>query len=232
MTPSAPAVLTAAAVVLLAACSSDRADRTPATQADSQPPSASAGQTASGDSTFVARLSPLNDSVTGTSPAGEVRFTFSGDSLTIATEATGLPRDITHWQHFHGFTDGKDAACPTASADKNGDGIVDLIETEATSGTTMVPFIDNPVSMDVAHGTYPKASADGALHYSETVSTSALQAAFGKAFKGQQLDLAKRVVFLHGVPEDTKLAKSVASLGPIPAHVTIPIACGAVERAP
>lgn len=230
MTYAAPAVLAAAALAGLAACSGERADRAPGAQADSQPPAATAEQPARGDSTFVARLAPLNDTVTGTAAAGEVRFTFAGDSLTISTEATGLPKDVTHWQHFHGFKDGKDATCPGASADKNRDGIVDLIETEPTSGTTMVPFIDDPVSMDVAHGTYPKAAADGAMHYSRTVSASALQAAFGKAFAGQKLDLDKRVVFIHGVPESTKLPKSVASLGPLPANVTIPIACGKIER--
>ena len=132
---------------------------------------------------------------------------------------------------FHGFKDNQDASCPTQAADANGDGIIDLIETEPTSGTTMVPFDENPAGMDVAHGTYPKASADGMYEYREVVSLVALDAAFGKAFDGKQLDLDRRVVFIHGVPSATKLAASVASLGPIPAQVTLPIACGKIERA-
>jgi hypothetical protein len=63
------------------------------------------------------------------------------------------------------------------------------------------------------------------------VSLSALQAAFGKAFDGQKLDLDRRVVFLHGVPATSRLKASVASLGPIPAQVTLPIACGEITRA-
>jgi hypothetical protein len=230
MSYAAPVVLAAAALAGLAACSGEHADRTPATQADSQPPSATAGASASGDSSFVVRLSPLNDCVSGCCGGGVVGVWLGGVWVWFATQATGLPKDITHWQHFHGFKDGKNATCPTATADKNGDGIVDLIETEPTSGTTMVPFIEDPVSMDVAKGTYPKASADGALDYRKTVSASALEAAFGKAFPGQKLELDKRVVFIHGVPESTKLPKSVASLGPLPANVTIPIACGKIER--
>lgn len=179
---------------------------------------------------YVADLAPLNTTVTGKAAAGKVTFTVKGDSLTIATDATGLAKGITHWQHFHGFKDGQDAACPAKSADANGDGIIDLIDTGPAAGTTMVPFIDDPVSMDVAHGTYPTASAGGALHYRKTVSLSALQEAFAKAFEGQKLDLDKRVVFLHGVPSDTRLAASVASLGPIPAQVTLPIACGRITR--
>ncbi|HMN56213.1 MAG TPA: hypothetical protein PKE15_03120, partial [Ottowia sp.] len=67
-------------------------------------------------------------------------------------------------------------------------------------------------------------------HYHETVSLPALEQAFAKAFPGQQLDLNKRVVFIHGVPAGTALPASVQSLGPIPAQVTLPIACGQIER--
>lgn len=45
------------------------------------------------------------------------------------------------------------------------------------------------------------------------------------------LDLDHRVVFIHGVLPITQLPASVASLGPIPAHTTLPIACGRIERA-
>jgi hypothetical protein len=214
-----PALLAAAAVSGLAGCSPDRGEHAAADPAQTPAPTV-----------YVAHLSAMNTSVTGTPAAGEVTFTITGDSLTIATDASGLPKDITHWQHFHGFKDGRDAACPATTADANGDGIVDLIETEPVSGTTMVPFNDDPVAMDIPKDTYPKASGTGALQYRETVSLSGLQTAFGKAFEGQQLDLDKRVVFLHGIPSDTKLAASVASLGPIPAQVTLPIACGEITR--
>ena len=220
----APALRAAAAIGAaaagLTACSPDQGKQA-ATADQAQTPA---------PTVYVAHLTAMNTSVTGTPAAGEVTFTITGDSLTIATDATGLPKDITHWQHFHGFKDGRDAACPAKTADANGDGIVDLIETEPAAGTTMVPFNDDPVAMDIPKDTYPKASDTGALQYRETVSLSALQAAFGKAFEGQQLDLDKRVVFLHGVPSDTKLASSVASLGPIPAQVTLPIACGEITR--
>lgn len=189
-----------------------------------------AGPDGQGDGVYVAHLSALNAAATGTSATGEARLTVKGDSLTIAVNASGLPKDITHWQHFHGFADGRQAVCPTKSADVNGDGIIDVVETGAAAGTTMVPFTGDPVSMDVPHGTYPKASARGVLQYQETVSLPALQAAFAKAFHGQKLDLDRRVVFIHGIPDGGKLPASVASLGPIPAQVTLPIACGRITR--
>jgi len=178
---------------------------------------------------FTAQLQPMNTGVTKTSTAGVAHFTVNGDKLSIEVKVHGAPPDTEHWQHFHGFTTGMAASCPGIDADANGDGIVDLIETEKTSGTTMVPFDNAPAAMDVAHGTYPRADAEGNYTYRQTVSLKALDAAFAKGFPGQTLDLAKRVVFIHGVPSATKLPATVASLGPIPAQVTLPIACGRIE---
>jgi hypothetical protein len=198
------------------------------------PAAASAQNTAphnKSSAVYVAHLSALNTTVTGRRATGDVRLTIKGDSVTIAVNASGLPKDITHWQHFHGFTDGRQSSCPARSADANGDGIIDVTETTPMAGTTMVPFSSDPVSMDVPHGTYPEASATGTLRYRAMVSLSALKEAFGKAFPGQQLDLDRRVVFIHGVPAATKLPATVASLGTIPAQVTLPIACGKIVRA-
>jgi hypothetical protein len=196
-------------------------------------PSAGAQASRSGShesTTYVAHLHPLNTDAAGTQTTGEARFTINGDSLTISVDAQHVPPDMEHLQHFHGFTNGRNATCPTKAADKNHDGVIDLSETEPTSGTTMVPFTDDPVSMQVVTDKYPRASADGSYHYEKTVSLSALESAFAKQFKGQKLDLTHRVVFVHGVPSTTKLPASAKSLGTIPVQVTLPIACGKIER--
>lgn len=136
-----------------------------------------------------------------------------------------------HLQHFHGFATGdRFSRCPTARDDKNGDGIIDIVETEPVAGTTMVPFHSDPVSMAIVNDTYPRAGADGSYSYDETVSLEALKTAFIKTFPGQQLDFDRRVVFLHGVPTATKLPATVGSLDHIPAQVTLPIACGEIKR--
>ena len=190
----------------------------PATKADSQP------------TIYAAQLHPMNANVTGVETAGEARFSIDGDTLTITINAEKLPPNTMHLQHFHGFKDNRDATCPTEAADVNHDGIVDLIETEPTSGTTMVPFHDDPISMEIVRDTYPKAGADGTFQYEQTVSLKDLEAAFAKAFGGTELDLDRRVVFIHGTLESTELPASVASLGTIPAQITLPIACGEIKR--
>lgn len=173
----------------------------------------------------------MNTGVTRGETTGEARFTVDGDKLTIRIKVRGALPNAEHWQHFHGFKDRQPATCAGTDADANHDGIVDVIETGKASGTTMVPFDTSPAAMDVAHGTYPKADAEGNYTYRETVSLKALDAAFAKQFPGQKLDLAKRVVYIHGVPSGTHLPDTVQSLGPIPAQVTLPIACGKIERA-
>jgi hypothetical protein len=192
---------------------------TPATKADSK-----------SRVVYVAPLHALNTQVTGVKSTGEARFSITDDTLTITVNAKNLPPDIIHLQHFHGFKDNRDATCPTEAADVNHDGFIDLIETETTSGTTMVPFHDDPISMEIVHDTYPKAGAEGTFQYEKTVSLKDLEAAFAKAFGETELDLDRRVVFIHGTLESTKLPASVASLGTIPAQITLPIACGEIKR--
>lgn len=179
---------------------------------------------------YAAQLHPMNAKVTGAETTGEARFSIDGDTLTISVSAEDLPPDMMHLQHFHGFKDNRDATCPTGTADVNLDGIIDLIETEPASGTTMVPFHDDPVSMEIVRDTYPKAGADGTFQYQKTVSLTDLEAAFAKAFGDKELDLDRRVVFIHGILASTKLPASAASLGTIPAQVTLPIACGEIKR--
>jgi hypothetical protein len=179
---------------------------------------------------YVAHLQPMNIEVTGPKVTGEARFTVSGDTLTISIKAQGLPTGIMHMQHLHGFKDGRAASCATEAADVNGDGIVDVVETQPASGITIVPLIAAPVSMKIETDTYPNASAVGAYRYKETISMKALEAAFAKSFPSQKLDLARRVVYIHGVLPKTKLPASVASLGTISAQVTLPVACGRIER--
>lgn len=191
-----------------------------------------AGAAQAEDTVWQADLTPLNAAIAGSEAAGTAMLAVSGDTLTIRIDATGTPPDIMHLQHFHGFADGGDAsACPTADSDANGDGIIDLIETEPGAGITMVPFHADPVSMSIVADSYPTAGADGSYSYEQTVSLAALKAAFAEKFPKQELDFDRRVIFLHGVSDDADLPETVQSLGDVPAHITLPIACGELNTA-
>lgn len=187
---------------------------------------------ATADVVYVAELHAINTKATKSSAAGNVRFTVHGDSLTIHVQMHDVPAGIEHWQHFHGFPDGRQSMCPTAKADTSHDGLVDILETEPAAGTTMVPFNADPVAMDIPTHTYPNANTTGVYDYTKTVSLASLERAFGQKYTGGKLDLSRRVAMVHGVPESTTLPKTVASLGTIPSRVTLPIACGAIRRLP
>lgn len=182
------------------------------------------------DAVYEAELSALNADITGGETSGKARFEIKGDIMKVNIKVKNAPAGIEHWQHFHGFADGSDATCPTADDDANDDGIVDLIETEKKSGTTMVPFNDLPAKMDIPTDTYPVADEDGNYEYKMEVKMNDLAEAFGDAFDGSSIDLDKRVLFIHGVAEDTELPETVQSLGPIPASTTLPIACGKITK--
>lgn len=62
--------------------------------------------------TYVASLHPMNANVTGSETSGRAQFTVKGGTLTIDINVKGVPPDMIHWQHFHGFKNSRDAACP------------------------------------------------------------------------------------------------------------------------
>lgn len=192
---------------------------------------AALAQDADEPTTYRAVLEPMNAGVVGSEPTGEVMISIEGGQTTIEVTVEGAPPDIQHWQHLHGFADGcQPAVCPTDDADANDDGIVDLIETEAVAGTTMVPFNEDPASLEIPTDTYPVADAYGAYTYEVTVPLDELEEAFNEQFPDAGgLDWENRVVFIHGIPEATELLDTVQSLGDIPAQVTLPIACGGLD---
>lgn len=183
------------------------------------------------DAVYAADLQPLNASKIGASASGKARLDVTGGKFIVSIDLAGLPPGM-HLQHFHGFPDGKDAACPTGENAANGDGYIDLIETEAVAGTTMVPFHAHPATLEIPSDTYPVADENGAAHYEKTEVVADLENALKEKFKAPVLALEKRVIFVHGVKVGTALPDSVKSLPGVPAHVTIPIACGKIEAAP
>ncbi len=178
------------------------------------------------EQTYVAILAPLNAEVTGRETRGDLQVTVSGELLTIELDAQALSPGMMHMAHLHGFVSGKDSSCPDATADINHDGIVDLSETEPAAGVTMIPLNAAPASLAIASDTYPVASKEGRITYKQNVALDELTRKMAATFDSASPDLAKRVVFIHGIPATSALPKTVASLPGVPAQVTLPIACG------
>jgi len=180
--------------------------------------------------TYRAKLTAVNSEKIGSAPAGEAILKVVGDKLEVHIKMHAVPVNIEHWEHFHGFPDARVAKCITPDLDSNKDGFLDLLETEPASGTTMVPFNDKPEEMVIPTHTYPHAGPKGDFDYTKMVPLAALADKFASVYKGQSIDLDRRVIYVHGVPSDSALPGSVGSLGPVPSHVTLPIACGTIEK--
>ena len=56
---------------------------------------------------YRAKIKPLNAAKIGTEAHGYIEFTTEGDNLHIKLEMFDTPANIQHWEHFHGFPDGK-----------------------------------------------------------------------------------------------------------------------------
>ncbi len=173
---------------------------------------------------FVGTFDEVNPEL-GAPPVGMVSIRRKGDQLEFNLRGTGFDRDM-HLVHIHGFAeaDPRESVCPTMAADTNGDGFIDLIETRPVAGVTMVPFTDDPASLKIQAETYPKPNEAGKVRYHKTVDLQALENAMEEQFATPP-SLGRRVVFIHGAPEDTDLPDTVQSLEGVPAEVTIPIAC-------
>ena len=177
---------------------------------------------------YQVELVPLNASVGG-GGHGTATLTITGDTLTIEAKVQHLSPGM-HMIHIHGFPSGdKAATCATAAQDTNKDGIIDLNETGPVSGTTLIPFDSEPVTLKIASDTYPKADTAGAFQYRASVSVPQLDAALKKQFGIDGLQLDRRVIYVHGVPASSNLPATVKSLPGVPAYLTLPVACGIIR---
>jgi hypothetical protein len=175
---------------------------------------------------YQATLTPINADASAGDIRGQAKITVVGDSLTFALVAKGFEPGSMHLMHIHGFTDSAEASCASAAQDTSGDGYVDLIETRTVSGITMIPFHDNPTSLEIATDTYPTASPDSTLNYQKTVSLSKMKEAIHQKYGIDTWIFEHGVVYIHGVADTMELPASVQSLPDVPAHTTLPVACG------
>ncbi|MEO6845124.1 MAG: hypothetical protein ABI184_08125 [Ginsengibacter sp.] len=177
---------------------------------------------------YIAEISAINPQFTNSKVSGQAIFIIADGKLKITMVVKGLSPGM-HLGHIHGFISDKASTCPPSNADTNGDGIIDLIETEPYAGTTLIPFNADPVGLQIKSDTYSVADKDGLLTYEITVPLNKLNAAIKKEYKIDNLSLDHRVIFIHGVPESMSLPKTVKSLPGVPAYITVPVACGEIK---
>lgn len=184
----------------------------------------------SGSAAYTADINELNPNLTDGDVSGSATFIVAGNQLYVTIVVKGVAPSMMHLQHIHGFKASmKESSCPAQSADTNGDGIIDLIETHPSSGVTLIPFNAAPAKLKVLSSSYPVANNNGLLTYRIKIPLKSLKSAIQDKYGIDKLALANRVIYIHGVPKSTALPGSVQSLPGVPARVTVPIACGEIK---
>jgi len=180
---------------------------------------------------WVGEFRELNPQLTESDVAAHALVAIKDNRLHVSLLASGLPAGM-RLAHIHGFVNNDAAHCPDETADANGDGIVDLLETEEVAGTTLIPFHFELAKVDVLESdTYPEASEEGGiLVYSASTSADRLASALADNFSIVHWDLGSRVIFIHGAAEGVELPDTVQSLPGVPAEATVPIACAELKE--
>lgn len=221
-----PVILGTCMLAFFAACGSDDDDNDSTT---STPPTEEE-QPTSQDGQYRAVLTPVNANVAGTA-AGTAEFIISGDEFRALVNVSGAP-DGEHMQHVHIGT-----SCAGPQADTNGDGFIDIVEASAASGKALIP-LDADLSSQLAGDTFPSGAT---YDYDQSTSFSILMAdlripdtnpndMLTKLGPNDDLNLAGKVVEVHGVPADTTLPATVQSMDGMSPQQTLPILCGVIER--
>ncbi len=181
---------------------------------------------ADGGNSYQATLNQLNKS----GGSGMFTMTMNGDQATVDMSWSGLAGKFMggpypHVQHIHIGAQGQ---CPTPSADKNGDGIVDTVEGQPSYGMI-------GTTLSVKGDTSAKAATDikiapggSSLKYHRTFT---LNNDTMKALKS-----GSGVIVVHGLDPSTlskKAQQAKSNLVPsLPLAATSPTLCGVLSSMP
>ncbi|MDN5856713.1 MAG: hypothetical protein L0K86_28525, partial [Actinomycetia bacterium] len=116
--------------------------------------------------TYQTTLDPLN----GSSGSGMATISVTGDQATVDLSWSGLPETFKdapypHVQHIH---IGARGACPSPSADTNGDGIVDTVEGQPSYGSIGTTLSTKGDTSAEAGTNIKIAPGGGSVDYSRT----------------------------------------------------------------
>lgn len=179
-----------------------------------------------GPTTYMATLSPIpGNGADGAS--GTFMLKLDGDQATITEHVSGLAKTFQgnpfpHVQHEHGIAMG---TCPTASADKNGDGVIDTTEGAPFYGGILTTLSTSGDTSPKAGTNVKIAPSGGSFDYNRTITLDSKSI--------DALKQGKAVIVVHGLDPatapkaaTTKKSNLVPSL---PLAATAPALCGVVK---
>lgn len=170
------------------------------------------------------------DEINGSGGSGMMTLTLDGNEATVTESWTGLASTFKgapypHVQHAHIAGQG---TCPTPSADKNGDGIVDTVEGQPAYGMIGTTFSTKGDTSPKAGTNVKIAPAGPSTEYQRTFTLS------DETVKSLRDGTA--VVVVHGLNPanlSKKAANAKSNLVPeLPLAATAPALCGTLSAMP
>ena len=180
-------------------------------------------------------LKPINSTLAA-DISGTMEIKIEGDDFIVESNIAGAPAGVKHYQNIMAST-----SCPETTGDTNGDSIIDVKEAMAKTGEVLIP-LDSRLSEQLSGIDYgPISNGAGKYFYKRSSSLTEVLAdlrspdpdKFDSIVKlpfGEDLNLAGKVVVVHGVKSGIALAETVATMRDLPIAQSIPIACGKIIR--
>lgn len=165
---------------------------------------------------YKAILRPYNKTLSGWIPNGMVDIKIIGNEIEVKSWLDDSA-NVTHRQTIHVGT-----RCPDVEDDTNKDGFVDFHETLTVTKKILIPLDGDLRSLTGGENGYPKGNFD----YYQKAPLSDLM----NELNQQGLNLAGKVIIVTGVAETRSLPATVSSLPGLTAQLSVPIACGVIER--
>lgn len=184
---------------------------------------------------YRVQLIPLNSSVSGYAlVSGKIKI--ENDQFSVHLNAKATPENSIHVAAIYNAE-----SCPNESHDTNNDGFIDPVESVSAIGEALIPLDGDLNSQSAGSGIYPYADTMGAYTYEQTGIFSSMlldlknqvldpNDQVTKLNVGENLKLEGKVLVIHGVKDETYIPGSIRSLGHLSEQVTLPIACGKIER--
>lgn len=175
---------------------------------------------------YQATLNPLNHA----SGSGMLSLSMHGNRATVTEHVSGLAPTFMngpypHVQHIHV---GAQGTCPTMSADKNGDGVINTAEGQPSYGPIGTTLSTSGDTSPKAGTNVKVAPGGGSFDYHRTITLDAKTMASVKA--------GKAAIVVHGLDPSTlsKKAQSEKSelVPSLPLAATSPALCGTLTAMP
>jgi hypothetical protein len=181
---------------------------------------------------YHAILRPLNTHLSGHIPSGKAEIKVKGNEVRILTYLD----DATNVYHIQSIHNGN--RCPELAHDQNADGLIDIQEALNVSGKVLIPLqrdLTNPANepQSFPHGssyTYQQRSPLDVLQSNAYAAGAESSPWWERLAPDQPFNLAGKVILILGTVKSERLPNDLKSIADWEAHLSVPVACGRLER--